>query len=123
MKFIATSLLLAATQSAFAISGNDALEHFTGSYDKLLYFQTYAKGVVDSESAVSINAGPAAQSGSKYIRPFCMPRAATTQQAAMIIESYMRRNPAGNHLDLYLITRRALTEAWPCSDAQVLGTE
>lgn len=103
-------------QGAFAITGNEALQSLTGSSERLQYLQFYAKGLVDAEIAVKINAEPASKSGAKFIVPFCTPAGSTPVQAAMIIENHLRRSPENNHLDLYFVARRALVNAWPCPE-------
>lgn len=99
MKLVAIFFALGA-QGAFAITGNDALQNLTGSSQRLEYLQFYAKGLVDAEVAVKLNAEPARDSGAKFVVPFCTPKGSTPIQAAMIIENHMRRHPENNHLDL-----------------------
>lgn len=118
MKLFAASLLLVAIQSAHAMTGNDVLSKVLNNPDGSLYIQFYVKGLIDSEPAVRINSRGASQVGG-FIRPFCMPAGGTTQQATLIVENHLRRNPENNQLDFYLVARRALLNAWPCTDEQI----
>lgn len=117
MRFLSVLLAFTAT-NAMALTGNQALEQVLKYDEGRLYLQFYVKGVIDNETAVRINAAGAAKVG-RFIRPFCMPAGATTEQANLIVENQLRRKPENNHLDFYLIVRRALLDAWPCTDEQV----
>lgn len=110
--------LLASLAPSYAMTGNEAIELLVVGGDSLR-LQIYANGVIDAEAAVKINASKARKAGAEYVRPFCMPPKGSIAQAASIIEMRLKSRPETNHLDLYIIARRALLDAWPCSDEQI----
>lgn len=107
--------------NAAAITGNDAIRHMlerNGEPD--LTFITYAAGFLDAEVGTLINAKEAKKAGaSRWVRPVCQPLGSSASQAAQVIVAELRANPADNHKELSLITRKALVNAWPCSEDQL----
>lgn len=107
--------------SSYALTGNQAVQFMTGTEQKETHLLAYANGVVDQEIVVRENAKAAALAGAtKYIVPFCMPSTASISQAAQIIKRELLSKPENNHESLLLVSRIALTKAWPCTDAQIL---
>lgn len=110
-----------AHSGALAISGNQALELMTGSDRKDLLLSTYVAALFDQEIVVRMNAKAMIQKGGDVpVWPFCPPPAASAQQGASVIRNALRNDPANNHEDLLLIARRAFSNAWECTPAQVL---
>ncbi|MGC4396020.1 Rap1a/Tai family immunity protein [Hydrogenophaga sp. T2] len=98
------------------MTGNDAIQAFTGSESARQNLGIYVLAVMHSETAVRINSDAAKAAGAdRYIRPMCIPRGASAVQGAAIVEKALLSYPERNHEDFYVITRRALVSAWPCA--------
>ncbi len=101
--------------TASPMTGIQALEVFTGSTDARQMMAIYVMGVMHAETAIKINAAMAEKAGADwYIKPICIPPAASAVQGASIVEKALRSNPERNHEDFYVLARRALQTAWPC---------
>lgn len=117
------AIVLAACAHAHAITGNQAVALMMDrNGDPLNTLLAFADGLMWGEAGTLINAKTIAKSGrGRYLVPFCAPQGATAIQAAQIIAMELRSNPAGNHEQLALISRKALIRAWPCSEEQLLS--
>lgn len=113
-------LVCAASASAGAVTGNQALQLMTGSDDKDLYLSTYAMAFQDQEYVVRLNAKGAFINGATFMWPFCVPNSASVQQVAAVIRKELFTSPENNHQDLGRISRTALTKAWRCTEAELL---
>lgn len=111
MKWTGALLLFTAT-TAHSFTGNDLhrMMQDKESGAKLASL-AYVRGFVDGSIATVI-------SGSKNSQPpawmFCMPSAATTDQAVDIVRNHLAAAPGARHLDAAVLTSIALSNAWPC---------
>jgi hypothetical protein len=110
MKSVIVALVMA-PWSAFAITGNQAIDVMTGSPDADLHLSTYTQGLFDGEVVARMNARYAAEAGAGFIKPFCPPSGASVMQGAAVIRKELLTRPENNHEDLLLISRRALVNA------------
>lgn len=121
IRYVLGLAALATTTGAIAINGNQALELMTGSERKDLLLSTYVLGVFDQEIVVQVNAKAAILKNAPIpIWPFCPPKGVSASQGAAVIRATLQNEPANNHEDLILITRRSFSKAWECSRTQLL---
>ena len=67
-------------------------------------FVAYVSGVIDAAPLMPV-----------FNRArFCVPRGATSGQAAAVVLKYLEANPATLHLSAAYLVRLSLHDAWPC---------
>lgn len=120
MKSVLIFLMLVWAPASYAMTGNQALELMFKNSTPSTAFIADIAGVMDAEAAVLLNAVAAKKAGATpFVEPYCSPPGSNAGQGAQIVYAELRNNPANNHEPVYLITRRALLNAWPCSDSQL----
>jgi hypothetical protein len=101
--------LLASQANAARLSGNKLHEYCTAPESSMegvactLYIEGYAAGIEAGDG-----------SKKKDARMWCFPPNSTVGQGKLIVQKYMRDNPAMLHHDADLIVGLALMQAFPC---------